>query len=206
MVVDVGAEYDPATHRYDHHQRGFEHALNEYNFQTKLSSAGLVYKHFGKEILNELALASYGNDQERERLVDIVYPKVYKDFMEHIDAIDNGISICDSFTPKYHISTSLSARVGHLNPSWNDDNSPEIQNERFIQAMTLTCSEFIQCVDALFNVWWPAKSIVYNAVQNRLTLHESGQIILLAKACPWKDHIFEIEQEVNTSSFNRFRT
>lgn len=23
ILVDVGAVYDPATHRYDHHQRGF---------------------------------------------------------------------------------------------------------------------------------------------------------------------------------------
>lgn len=46
-VLDVGGAYDPATDRYDHHQRGFNHNFG-HGFVTKLSSAGLVYKvHFG---------------------------------------------------------------------------------------------------------------------------------------------------------------
>jgi uncharacterized UPF0160 family protein len=43
IVVDVGAVYDEPTQRFDHHQRGFTEVFG-YGFQTKLSSAGLVYK------------------------------------------------------------------------------------------------------------------------------------------------------------------
>lgn len=43
IVVDVGAEYDPARHRYDHHQRGFEETFDA-DHKIKLSSAGLVWK------------------------------------------------------------------------------------------------------------------------------------------------------------------
>lgn len=43
IVVDVGAEYVPAKQRYDHHQRGFTEVFG-HGFNTKLSSAGLVYK------------------------------------------------------------------------------------------------------------------------------------------------------------------
>ena len=43
IVVDVGAVYDPAKHRYDHHQRGFAETLDD-KHTMKLSSAGLVYK------------------------------------------------------------------------------------------------------------------------------------------------------------------
>ena len=39
-----------ATERYDHHQRGFEEVFG-HGFATKLSSAGLVYKHYGREIV-----------------------------------------------------------------------------------------------------------------------------------------------------------
>ena len=39
-VVDVGAVYDAATLRFDHHQKGFDHALEGH--AIKLSSAGLV--------------------------------------------------------------------------------------------------------------------------------------------------------------------
>ena len=45
IVVDVGGVYSPETHRYDHHQRGFSEVFGYGGFNdTKLSSAGLVYK------------------------------------------------------------------------------------------------------------------------------------------------------------------
>lgn len=47
--VDVGAVYDPSTHRYDHHQRTFDSTLDA-DHKIKLSSAGIVYKHFGHEV------------------------------------------------------------------------------------------------------------------------------------------------------------
>jgi len=43
IVVDVGAVYDENLKRFDHHQRGFE-GIFGHGFQTKLSSAGLIYK------------------------------------------------------------------------------------------------------------------------------------------------------------------
>ncbi len=49
IIVDVGAVYDASTGRYDHHQRGFSETLDS-EHTMKLSSAGLIYKHFGKEV------------------------------------------------------------------------------------------------------------------------------------------------------------
>jgi uncharacterized UPF0160 family protein len=43
IVVDVGAVYDPQILRFDHHQRGFTEVFG-HGFETKLSSAGLIYK------------------------------------------------------------------------------------------------------------------------------------------------------------------
>jgi len=43
IVVDVGAVYDEAKQRFDHHQRGFSEVFGQ-GFETKLSSAGLIYK------------------------------------------------------------------------------------------------------------------------------------------------------------------
>lgn len=50
IVVDVGAVYDPARNLFDHHQREFQDTLNE-SYSIRLSSAGLIYKHFGREVL-----------------------------------------------------------------------------------------------------------------------------------------------------------
>uniref|UniRef100_A0A8C4QIM9 Chromosome 12 open reading frame 10 n=1 Tax=Eptatretus burgeri TaxID=7764 RepID=A0A8C4QIM9_EPTBU len=55
VVVDVGAEYDPSRHRYDHHQRDFSESMNSLwpskPWKTKLSSAGLIFLHFGEQVL-----------------------------------------------------------------------------------------------------------------------------------------------------------
>lgn len=44
IVVDVGGVYDESKQRFDHHQRGFQEVFG-HGFNTKLSSAGLVYKY-----------------------------------------------------------------------------------------------------------------------------------------------------------------
>lgn len=145
-MVDVGAVYDPANHRYDHHQREFDGVFD--GFHTRLSSAGLVYKHFGKEIISHILQrqsSAYAHDSQ---FLEVAYLKLYKDFMEHIDAIDNGVAVSDGAI-KYHISTTLSARVGRLNPSWNEPQSSEIMNEQFKKAVELTRYES-SCINITF--------------------------------------------------------
>jgi uncharacterized UPF0160 family protein len=105
-----------AKDRYDHHQKGFEQVFG-HGFKTKLSSAGLVYKHFGKEII-----ASAMKKQEDHPDVESVYLHVYKAFMEAVDAIDNGVNQFESDAPpKYVNNTHLSARVANLNPDWYEE-------------------------------------------------------------------------------------
>lgn len=58
---------------------------------TKLSSAGLVYLHFGAEII-----ASILNVPSSNPSIETIYDKVYENFIEEIDAIDNGIDQTDS--------------------------------------------------------------------------------------------------------------
>lgn len=199
LVVDVGAVYDPSTHRYDHHQREFTGTFSE-KYQTKLSSAGLVYKHFGKEILKNILMLHREDaaDESIDSVVESFYEKIYKDFMEHIDAIDNGVSVSPSGEVKYHISTTLSSRVNRFNPPWNEPFTSETLNERFKEAMILTGTEFVQHVLDLYTAWWPARSLVQKALSERSTIehNEEGKIAVLSIACPWKDHLFDLEGEV----------
>jgi uncharacterized UPF0160 family protein len=56
IVIDVGAVYDHAVLRYDHHQRGYDERFDEGKSGkeercTKLSASGLVYRHYGKDVL-----------------------------------------------------------------------------------------------------------------------------------------------------------
>ncbi|XP_005869246.1 PREDICTED: UPF0160 protein MYG1, mitochondrial isoform X3 [Myotis brandtii] len=120
VVVDVGGEYDPQRHRYDHHQRSFTETMSSLSpgkpWQTKLSSAGLVYLHFGHKLLAQLLGTS-----EEDSMVGTLYDKMYENFVEEVDAVDNGISQWEG-EPRYALTTTLSARVARLNPTWNQPN------------------------------------------------------------------------------------
>ncbi|EDO41185.1 predicted protein [Nematostella vectensis] len=88
-------------------------------WKTKLSSAGLVYLHFGRRVLSQVMQMP-----EDHQALDKVYDKIYENLIQEVDAIDNGVSQSDE-KPRYIITTNLSARVGNLNPKWNDKNMDE---------------------------------------------------------------------------------
>ncbi|EPQ27687.1 uncharacterized protein PFL1_04825 [Pseudozyma flocculosa PF-1] len=194
IVVDVGAEYDPARHRYDHHQRGFTEVFDDQH-KTKLSSAGLVWKHFGRQILSvHLQLA------ESDDVVALLHTKLYDDFVEAIDAIDNGISQYPSdLKPAYKSRTDLSARVGYLNPSWNDESSAAILDARFERASHMAGTEFFERVDYTFHAWLPARQKVIDALGARKAYpggDPQGRMLVFDEFSSWKDHLFRLEAEL----------
>lgn len=133
IVVDVGGVYDHSKCRYDHHQRDFNFTLNKLDpqkpFDIKLSSAGLVYYHYGRSIINNILKQQGLFDAEDQYQTDILFDTIYESFIQEIDAIDNGVSICEG-KPRYTINSDLSSRVGHLRPHWNEEATNEIFYER----------------------------------------------------------------------------
>lgn len=43
--------------------------------------------------------------------------------------------------------------------------------------------------------WLPAREIVERMVAGAKAVHPSGHIAVLERPCPWKDHLYDIEQE-----------
>ena len=129
-----------------------------------------------------------------------VYLQVYKNFVEGLDAIDNGVNQFDTDQPaKYSNNTHLSARVGRLNPRWNEESTDAVAMERFLKAVSLAGSEFSETVDYCASCWLPARAHVENAVAKRLDVDPSGEIIALEQFCPWKEHLYSIEEEQGIS-------
>jgi uncharacterized UPF0160 family protein len=211
IVVDVGGKFDSKSLRFDHHQKEFTGTmttpLNQY--KTKMSSAGLVYQHFGRELITayvkDCVKRGSLTNSLTERELDIVFDRVYRNFVEQVDGIDNGI---DEFSPvpadqkdniqrNYRTSTSLSARVGSLNTRWNETNNAEIENNAFIRAATLAASEFFEAVDFYTCSWLPARTVVEKAFETAETVHAAskGVIVLSEGGCPWKEHLMDIERE-----------
>jgi MYG1 exonuclease len=191
ILVDVGGEYDPARHRYDHHQRSFEETFST-EHDIKLSSAGLIYKHFGHEILAKLAPEI--SDADRE----ILYVRMYNGFVKQLDAIDNGVDQYETAEkPRYRVTTGLSSRVARLNPSWNETVGPDEVQERFYKAMNLAGTEFEECVQSMVKCWFPARQIVFDAVAKRKEFDASGQIVVFKdQYTAWKSHIYDAETEL----------
>ncbi|XP_050408759.1 MYG1 exonuclease isoform X1 [Patella vulgata] len=194
IVVDVGSVYDPEKNRFDHHQRTFKENFNSLDstkkWVTKLSSAGLVYFHFGRQIISDIL-----NKPKEDPITELIYDKVYENFVEEIDAVDNGINPTDE-TPRYRQTTGLSSRVGGLNPAWNE--KQDDRDKCFEKAVALTGLEFMDRVNHYKNSWLPARDVVLTAVNNRHKIDESGEIMCFENGgAPWKDHLFSIEEELN---------
>ncbi|XP_037107966.1 UPF0160 protein MYG1, mitochondrial [Syngnathus acus] len=197
IVVDVGGEFDSQRHRYDHHQRTFTETFNSLlpnkPWVTKLSSAGLVYLHFGRQLLAHLTQL-----KEDDKQLEILFDKLYENFVEEVDAIDNGISQCDGET-RYAISSTLSARVGHLNPRWNSKSQDT--EEGFKKALALVGDEFLDRLDFYITSWLPARQVVEKAVNERYKVDPSGQVMEFSQGgCPWKEHLFALEKELQVET------
>ncbi|TKS70623.1 UPF0160 protein MYG1, mitochondrial [Collichthys lucidus] len=193
IVVDVGGVFDPKKHRYDHHQRTFAETFHslcpEKPWVTKLSSAGLVYLHFGRQLLAQLTEL-----KEDDRQLEVLFDKLYENFVEEVDAVDNGISQYDG-EARYSISTTLSARVSHLNPRWNSKSQDT--EDGFRKAMKMVGEEFLDRLEFYQSAWLPARTVVENAVKERHQVDPSGEVLLFSQGgCPWKEHLFALEKEL----------
>ena len=192
ILVDVGGIYDVEKLRFDHHMKEFNHVHDDV-YNIKLSSAGLIFKHFGlsliKNILTSLDLYNEKTD------LQIIYNKLYVNFIAYVDGQDNGISqYPDNVKPKYVNNTSYGSRVGRLNPEWCEPTAD--QSERFKLALDVAESELIDQIKFIAKVYLPGYSIVKDAVNKRFDNHESGKILYFDFGFPWKSHLTNLEEEL----------
>lgn len=114
--------YDIGRSTFDHHQLNAQKRPNEIPY----SSFGLLWQHFGLSFL----------EQEKIPYSNEVFLEFDKDFVEQIDAIDNG------FFPKieanYKVKT-LSDVIGLFNPSYQ---SLEEEQSQFLKACEIARSIF----------------------------------------------------------------
>ena len=206
IVVDVGGVYgisgclcihylDASKNRFDHHQRGFSETFGP-NYPIKLSSAGLVYKHFGKRVIEKL-LGWPDNAKD----LDYVYQQVYGEIIEAFDGVDNGVpKYPQDIKAAYHDRSSISARVARLNPRWNQETNDQILYDQFLKAVEITGAELVAAVENIALSSIPARDIALDGFQTRFNIHPSGKIIVLSQYCPFKSIFFDMEKELNLAA------
>lgn len=209
IVVDVSAKYDGVKY-FDHHQREFVDTLGLEGVHDtiRLSSAGLVYKHFGKDVIKHILLAQASEElpetEITDDLLDTLFLKTYSNFVEAIDANDNGISVYDKTelesisAPKYKdFAITLPAVVSRLNPrpAQVAAKGEEFVDAQFAKASELMGLAFVDQVLQLALSWYPAKQHVIKAFdpETRKSLDPKGRILFFADQVNWKAHLEEVE-------------
>ena len=201
IVVDVGAKYIPEKDLLDHHQREFQLNLSDirpefssykWACRTRLSSAGLVYAHYGEQVLKQLT--EYENLKDDQDYQKGLYKFVYENLMEEVDAVDNGVDQYsgEGLERNYKVTTTLGNRVKNIQPSWLDEDQDT--DKLFPIAMEITLNELKSTCKGYYQ-FYMARDIVKNAILERKSVHPSGKAIMLSRFCPWKKHLHLLEDD-----------
>ena len=187
IVVDVGEEFDHERKRYDHHQRDFSLTMSmlsrhKIKSNTQLSSAGLVYWYYGRDIIaHKLQL------EQSELQLEWIFVRVYWNIINEIDWIDNHGSA------KEFIKTGISSRIASLNPDWEELEAD--YDTRFETAMEEAWREFVHTLNRAVSDW-RAKAALTERVKRRREEEESGRVLVLTdKYVAWQSLIGEVEKE-----------
>jgi uncharacterized UPF0160 family protein len=183
IVIDVGNVYDVNTMRYDHHQQGG--AGCHVNSDIKYSSFGLVWKHWGENIVSTVLYNGHTKVQPSLNDISFCWQYVNDNLVMGVDALDNGQS---SPTNSIIVSRMLSM----FNPSWYETKD-QVNNHDTAFENTLAFARHIieNTVKAGYGIV-SARSIVYSGVQNA-----NNRIMVLDKFCPWIDSIHEEDADGN---------
>ena len=199
IVLDVGGVYNHETKHYDHHQRDYNERFDP-DRCTKLSASGLIYRHYGRDVLQQYYPSLTGD------LLEVAYVKLFDKLMQALDAHDTGVEMVpDGVTALYKDTTTLPARVSRLNPRWNEEMDEETgckpdPDARFAKAVDLCGEDFCAVMISLVESDLPARTFVEQALLNRSQVDASGEIIVFhSGGMPWRDHLYELEKlhEVN---------
>lgn len=177
FAVDVGGVWDPATGRFDHHQKGFCTARPS---GVPYASAGLVWREYGARCVSALASAHTGHDLAEEKAREIAYG-IDADVVQYLDLSDVGAA--KSAPGGY----GLSAVVSGFNTNWLDEQrlgssaaADAFRLAQFKKAMALLTEVMINAVKYRVGALLAVEQVRQGEVL------EGGKVLFLKNsALPW---------------------
>lgn len=141
ILVDVGLEYDPSRHRYDHHQKSCNETWNSslsnpsnQEVSIPLSSVGLIWRHFGKDILSVYLNTDYFGEFEcNDKILTELWNTIYYKIIQDLDAHDNGICMSSIYGSEKSSNLNIPAIISAMNTGGYEDE----QNVAFQKAVEL---------------------------------------------------------------------
>jgi uncharacterized UPF0160 family protein len=162
--VDVGGRSDPLTGDFDHHQKG---GAGERANGIRYASFGLVWRHVGPRVA--------GSD-EAAAAID-------QHLVQGVDANDTGQTITESLIEGVR-PMSVSGIVAALNPSWDEELTPEQEETRFEEAVALA-SGILERQVAGAAAFQRARQLVVDAIGRA----EDPRVIELDRNMPWRETV-----------------
>ena len=155
--------------------------------------------HFGRAIIAQHTQLPEDHDD-----VTLLYEKLYDDFIEAIDANDNGIAAYDAkdgVTKKFNDrGITLPSIVGDLN--YEDDGKTQaeakgqaVEDARFEKASKLMGASFMRKLKGAADSWLPARELISETYKKRYGSDPSGAIMVFPNGgAPWKEHLYAMEE------------
>jgi uncharacterized UPF0160 family protein len=161
--VDVGFRSDPATGDFDHHQREGAGARSN---GIRYASFGLVWREYGARLC--------GGDAA-------VADRVDRSLVQAVDANDTGQAVVAPVLDGVRPMT-VSGVIGGLNPTWEEDLTPEEERARFDEAVALA-ARVLEREIASAAAGQRAVRLVADAIQGAA----DPRVIALDRDVPWKE-------------------
>jgi len=191
IVVDVGGVYDPGILRFDHHQKNCKETFNE-NIKIPLSSAGMVYKHFGI-IFIENFIENIMKEEMNSAIVSEVYNELYYKMFQEVDANDNGVFVVSNESEiKYNYTQFL--HYGQLINAMNGNVSNEVEQYfNFMKAVDFAKTVLNIQLKHVYN----GVKIYYNDLDNFLedVKNSKENILVMTKIYPvWQKYLSDLSK------------
>ena len=169
-VWDVGAAYDAAAGRFDHHQRGAPRREDG----LPLSAAGLVWRTHGEAAVRALL------PPEAAPLAAAIATVIDTEIVRRIDAIDNGVAHPED-------TLGLASLVEDCNLSWDSPfvGLPAAEDAAFLRAADLAADVLRRRVNAV-RARLAADAVVLAAHQ----CSADPGILELDRKLPWQEPVF----------------
>lgn len=162
--VDVGGKSDPDTGDYDHHQRG---GAGQRPNGIRYASFGLVWKRYGAQLAGSPEAATSMD----ERLV------------QGVDANDTGQELTAPLIGDVRPMT-VSGVIAALNPAWDEELTPEQEDERFGEAVALATGILERMIAGAAG-FQRARRLVLDAIARA----SDPRVVELPSNLPWRETV-----------------
>jgi uncharacterized UPF0160 family protein len=177
FAVDVGGIWDPATGRFDHHQKGFSGARLS---GVPYASAGLVWKEYGARCVSILAAEHTGHQLKEEDALQMAYA-IDADVVQYLDL--SYVGAAKNAPGGY----GLSAVISGFNVNWLDEQrlgygaeTDAFRLSQFRRAMAILTDIMVNAVK------YRVGSLLALEQVRQSELLEGGRVLFLKNgALPW---------------------